>query len=39
MTRYLGRLARALDLAVGDLLDAAYRAATAPLTVLANPDA
>lgn len=38
MTRYLKRLAYALDIAVGDLLDAAYRAATAPIHVLADPD-
>ena len=39
MTGYLKRLARALDLAVGDLLDAGYRTLTAPLQVLADPDA
>jgi hypothetical protein len=37
VTGYVRRLARALDLAIGDLLDAAYRLATAPIHVLADP--
>jgi len=38
MTAYLKRLAFALDLAIGEVLDASYRALTAPVTALHPED-
>ena len=38
MTAYLRRLGHALDLAIGEVLDATYRAVTAPITALHPED-